>query len=104
MCRSPEVTTRPASGSTSAARWTERTEERQPVGTREEPVPTGHALPSGLIGGFSVDGEVETHLLRFRLDPEPEEEADDLDDDEGADDRVGDRGADRDELIDELLR
>ena len=59
------------------------------VGTREEPVPTSrYALPSGLIGGFAVDRQVQTHLLRLRLDPESEEEADDLDDDERADDRV----------------
>ena len=43
------------------------------------------APPSGLVGGLAVDGEIETHLLGFRLDPDPEQEVDDLDDDDGAD-------------------
>jgi hypothetical protein len=65
-------------------------------GTREEPVPLGRRTPtSGLIGGFAVDGEIETHLLGLGLDPDPEQEVDDLDDDDRADGREEDGGRDR---------
>ena len=51
-----------------------------------------------------MDGQVEAHLLDFGLDPDAEQEIDDLDDDERADDRVADRRGDRDPLRDDLLR
>ena len=47
--------------------------------------------PSRLIGDLAVDGEVQAHRLGFGLDPDAEQDVDDLDDDEGADDRVADR-------------
>ena len=44
-----------------------------------------------LVGGLTVDGEVEAHRLGLGLDPDAEQDIDHLDDDHGADGRVGDR-------------
>ena len=64
----------------------------------------GGSPASHLIGDLAVDGQVEAHLLGLLVDPDAEEQVDDLDDDERGDDGVRDRRADRDELVDELLR
>ena len=51
----------------------------------------GAARTSHLIGGLAVDGQVQAHLLDLRLDPDAEQDVDDLDDDDGPDDRVAGR-------------
>ncbi len=61
-------------------------------------------VASCLIGHLAVDGDVETGCLGLGLDPDTEEDIDDLDDHERPDDGIPDRGADGDQLVHQLLR
>ena len=58
----------------------------------------------GLVGDLAVDREVEAQLLVLRLDPQAEDEVDDLDDHERRDAGEGDGRADGDELDADLAR
>src|SRR6478752_4776614 len=62
------------------------------------------AAGSHLIGDLAVDGAIEAHRLDIRLDPDPKEDIDDLDDHERAHDGVPDGRADGDELDADLCR
>ena len=79
-------------------------EESTAAGGWSRRVRPGGGRRSHLIGDLAVDGTVEAHRLDLGLDPDAEEDIDDLDDHERADDRVPDRGADGDELDAELRR